>query len=62
MNRILDLWKNHGTKILGFLQVTVAAIAAVPGLFPPDWMPKVLAATGLLTAWRGFVNSQSTKA
>jgi hypothetical protein len=57
----VKLWHDHGTKVLGFLQVSVAAVAAVPGLFPPEWMPKVLAVTGLLTAWRGFVNSAQAK-
>lgn len=48
---------NHLTKILGFFQVTIAAIAAVDGLIPQGQLKYWMAALGLLTAWRGFVNS-----
>lgn len=56
----INWWKDHGTKLLGFAQVTVAAIAA-GGIIPPHQMKYWLTGTGLLTAWRGFVNSAALK-
>ena len=49
-------WNSHGTKVLGFAQVTVGAIAA-GGIIPPNHVKYWITAGGLLTAWRGFVNS-----
>lgn len=57
----MEFLKNHGTKVLGFLQVTVAAVVSIPGLFPVEQTPKLLAVSGLLTAWRGFVNSANAQ-
>lgn len=51
------LFRNEGTKILGFAQVTVGAIVAVGSLIPPNHLPYWMIASGLLTAWRGFFNS-----
>lgn len=61
MNAILDLWKNHGTKVLGFAQVTVGVLAVADGIFTPESLKYVLLASGLLTAWRGYVNSLTSK-
>lgn len=59
---ILNLWKSHGTKILGFAQVTVGVLAVADGVFSDQALKYVLLASGLLTAWRGFFNSQQMKA
>lgn len=57
MKRLWLVWKNHGTKALGLAQGSVAAVAAVPGIIPDHTLKYYLAASGLLTFWRGFVNS-----
>ena len=48
----------HGTKILGFLQVTIGSLAAATDIFSPQTLKALLIANGLLVAWRGFFNSQ----
>lgn len=55
----LDWWKNHGTKILGFAQVTIAVLATATDVFTPLVLKALVLASGLLTAWRGFMNSAS---
>lgn len=57
MSQLIDLWRNHGTKILGFAQVTVGVLAASTGIFPDPVLKYLMLASGLLTAWRGYVNS-----
>ena len=55
----LDVWKKHGTKVLGFAQVTAGAIAMyADDLFGRHGAKLILVASGVLTAWRGFINSQ----
>lgn len=46
----------HGTKWLGVSQGTIAAIAA-SGVIPDRHLKYYLLASGLLTTWRGFINS-----
>lgn len=63
MRFIIDLWTHHGTKLLGFAQVTAGALAiADPALIGPvfgeNGVRYILLASGLLTAWRGFMNTQ----
>lgn len=60
MNSIYDFLKNHGTKVLGFLQITLGAVAGVTGIIPDNHMKYYVVAIGLLTAWRGYFNSQQT--
>jgi hypothetical protein len=60
MRPILDYWHNHGTKMLGFAQGTIAAIAGVSGLIPEAHLKYYLGASALLTFWRGFVNSSQS--
>jgi hypothetical protein len=48
----------HGTKVLGFLQVTIGTLAAATDIFSPPYLKGLLIANGLLVAWRGFFNSQ----
>lgn len=49
--------KNHLTKLLGYGQITIAAIAAVDGIIPAQHLKYWMLALGLLTAWRGHHNS-----
>jgi hypothetical protein len=54
-------WRSHGTKVLGFGQVTVGAIAANAGdFFSKHALQFLIMTTGLLTAWRGFVNTKNS--
>lgn len=53
-------WKNHGTKVLGFAQGTVAAVASVNGIIPDHQLKYYMASLGLLTFYRGFFNSKQT--
>ncbi len=54
----IDWWTSHGTKILGFLQGTIAAVAGVTGLIPEGHLKYYMGAIALLTFWRGFINSK----
>lgn len=54
---ILTIWKSHGTKLLGLAQGTVAALCAVAGIIPEAHLKYWLAASALLTFYRGFFNS-----
>lgn len=60
MSRVWYLWKNHGTKILGFIQGTIAAVASVDGIIPQHSLKYWMAGLGLMTFWRGFFNSKQT--
>lgn len=62
MKALLDFWKSHGTKILGFAQGTIAAIAAVDGIIPQGQLKYWMAGLGVLTFWRGFSNSAAINA
>ena len=59
MNAIIAFWVNHGTKIIGFAQGTIAAVAGVTGLIPDAHMKYYMAAIAVLTFWRGFFNSRN---
>jgi len=54
---ILDFLKGHGTKLLGFAQGTIAALCGVTGVIPDSHLKYWLAASAVLTFWRGFVNT-----
>lgn len=58
---ILDFFRAHGTKVLGFLQGTIAAIAGVTGIIPESHLKYYMAAIALLTFWRGFINTELQK-
>jgi hypothetical protein len=60
MDILIRFWRSHGTKILGFLQGTIAAVAGISGLIPEAHLKYYLAASALLTFWRGFTNSAQT--
>lgn len=55
MTAIDYLWK-HRTKVLGFVQITIGAMALWT-FIPPTVATYLTAANGLLTVWVGFVNS-----
>lgn len=57
MNALLAAWKNSGTKIIGIAQGTVAALAGIAGLIPENHLKYWLAASAVLTVWRGFGNT-----
>jgi hypothetical protein len=60
MNRLWLAWKNHGTKVLGFAQGTIAAVAGVTGTIPEHHLKYYLAGSAVLTFWRGWFNSNQT--
>ena len=59
LSALLKLWRSHGTKILGGLQGTIAAVAGVTGIIPDKSLKYWLGASALLTFWRGFSNSKA---
>ena len=61
MTVLLNFLNSHLTKILGFSQVTVGVLAVADGIFSDKALKYVLLASGLLTAWRGFINSANAK-
>jgi hypothetical protein len=57
MDVIHAQWRNHGTKYIGFLQGTIAALCGVAGVIPDSHLRYWLAASAVLTFYRGFFNS-----
>ena len=59
MNALIQLIREHGTKILGFFGVTIGVLAvADPELVGgPTAIKYFLLAQSLLTVWRGFFNT-----
>lgn len=57
MKSLIYFLKGHGTKALGFMQVTVAVLAAATDMFTPQVIKIFMLANGLLVVWRGFFNS-----
>jgi hypothetical protein len=57
IDKSLQVIRDHGTKLLGLAQGTVAAIAGVDGIIPHYHLKYYLAASAVLTVWRGFFNS-----
>ena len=55
---IWEFWKSHGTRILGFAQGTIAALCGVAGIIPDNHLKYWLAASAVMTFWRGFTNSR----
>jgi len=50
------LW-THGTRVLGVAQGTVALLASMDGIIPPNQVKYYLAASAVLTFWRGQGNA-----
>lgn len=62
MQQIIALWNEHGTKILGTLQIIVTGLVAIQNLIPEAHEPYWQAAAvvlGALTINRGFTNSRA---
>lgn len=55
--KTVEFFRNHGTKLLGLAQGTIAAIAGVSDLIPAGHLKYWLAASAVLTVWRGIANS-----
>jgi len=49
----------NGTKVLGLAQGTVALLAGMNNIIPPEDVKYWLAASAVLTFWRGFSNSST---
>lgn len=60
-SKFLQFVKDHGTKLLGVLQGTIAAVSGVSGIIPAAQLKYWLAASAVLTVWRGFVNTANSK-
>lgn len=61
MNALTAIWSfasAHFTKGLGLAQGTIAALAAVDGIIPAPHLKYWMAALGVLTFWRGYINSR----
>lgn len=58
---LLGWWKSHGTRLLGLAQGTVAALCGVAGIIPESHLKYWLAASAVMTFWRGQVNSTEIK-
>ena len=56
MKFLINGWTHHGTKTLGFVQGTIAALCGVAGIIPDHHLKYYLGASALLTFWRGFTN------
>lgn len=60
---IMKTWNEHGTKLLGLLQLAAGAVMGIDPtllttLLGPRWAAAVLIVTGLLTVRRGVVNTR----
>ena len=47
----------HGTRMLGIAQGTVAVIAGMNGIIPPEQLKYYLGISAVLTYWRGQANA-----
>lgn len=61
MKAIYAFLVSHGTKVLGFMQVTVGVIAGATDIISPNMIKWFVVANGLLVAWRGFFNSAQSE-
>ena len=59
MTALLALIASHGTRILGLAQGTVALLCGMSGIIPDAHMKYWLAASAVLTFWRGQSTSNS---
>jgi hypothetical protein len=60
MTIVTYLWDNR-TKIMGLAQGTVAMIAGMDGVIPPEDVKYWLAASAVLTFWIGFGNGSVSR-
>lgn len=55
------LWTEHGTKFLGAVQTSVSTLAT-QGLVSMKALAWTTTAIGLLTIWRGYINTHAANA
>lgn len=53
MNMFWTFLQNNGTKLLGLAQGTVALLCGMAGIIPDSHLKYWLAASAVLTFWRG---------
>lgn len=61
MNRLKQIYcflRNHGTKVIGGVQGTIAAVAGVGGIIPDAHLKYYMATIAVLTFWRGYFNTK----
>lgn len=61
MKAIYDFWVSHGTKLIGFVQGTLAALATVSDLIPPAHLKYYMGSIAVLTFWRGYFNQKQNE-
>lgn len=59
MNSFMTYLQNNGTKILGIAQGTIATLSGIAGIIPASQLKYWLAASAVITFWRGFGNTQA---
>lgn len=59
MNALVTFLQNNGTKVIGIAQGTIATLAGVAGVIPDSQLKYWLAASAVLTFWRGFGNTDA---
>lgn len=59
MNSFWKYLQENGTKVLGYAQGTVATLCGIGGIIPDSQMKYWLAASAILTYWRGSGNTQA---
>lgn len=57
---MINFIRKHGTKVIGFAQVTVGVLATATDIFSPLALKWILLGNGLLVAWRGYFNTLNT--
>jgi hypothetical protein len=62
MNAFLAYLNANGTKVIGIAQGTVATLSGIAGLIPESQLKYWLAASAVLTFWRGVGNTQAIAA
>ena len=59
LSAIFSLIQSHGTRMLGIAQGTIAVLCGIAGLIPDSHLKYWLAASAVLTYWRGQSNSNA---
>lgn len=62
MGSIITYLQTNGTKVIGVAQGTIATLSGVAGIIPEGQLKYWLAASAVLTFWRGFGNTQAIAA
>lgn len=62
MNKVARYVWGRRTTALGYVQVTIAVLAASSGVFSPGQLSTIILVNALLTAWLGHYNNSRIKA